>query len=664
MKAINHQTAQRMIYARLDGALEAAASARLDAHLQDCAECRRFAAQAMEWNVALRHTFHAHRPAPTTLSAPAVLAIYDRVATSRAKMKKSYFFNLTETAAFVLLFVLLASGLILALTNPNLRSSLSPLAQPEASATALPTATQPPTATPLPPWTKESPAVSAAEIVPALEELTQKNMQRWMTPGWIHAVVSDAGKAGTIQTYSNESWSRYATGTGACPEGLTIVTDQPGSENILQMQATLADGRYGNLLSLRKGEDQVQQTSYNCPPLPESTTAGFLARRMSGDPSAVYKGSAGEKLSAVSAWYEQLDGETVLVVSVDFDTPNNITPRTVETYWFDNASGLEVQHNMIMLQANGNQTGETFSRTEYEFLETLPAEDLEKVNAALAELNALAENPVVLATATPVPASAVAGLRDLAYTRDDPLEDRDEILAVLNALRQQHLETLAKPGWYLYGRGTPIEGEIENRYNLLHVLEGGQCEMFVYYYQLPEGRIATNQIILSDGTTGSADIRKAVIEQAGPGEAPCSPKMLDSLAELSNEIDFFGDFGGATADTAYQAWVETIAGRKVFVLYYDIHYQAPKPTTMDPDTRAFEAEDRSQQWAYYDLASGASLGGYYQIALENGKILGEPPGALETLPYELTYLPTPPADIQAAYDKALQELQALLSKGS
>src|SRR5512133_373414 len=198
MKAINHETAQRMIHARMDGALDAAAADRLEAHLQDCAACRRYSADALEWNEDLHHRFiRARKPAPVTLSAPAVQAIHDRIATSRTKMKKMHFLSLPETGAFVLLLLLLASGLLLALTNPNLRPALVPLSPDQAvtapTATLQPSPTPLPTSTPLPPWMESAPALSAEAIAPVLEDLAQKNMQYWMRPGWVYSKTSDKG---------------------------------------------------------------------------------------------------------------------------------------------------------------------------------------------------------------------------------------------------------------------------------------------------------------------------------------------------------------------------------------------------------------------------------------------------------------------------------------
>jgi len=197
---------------------------------------------------------------------------------------------------------------------------------------------------------------------------------------------------------------------------------------------------------------------------------------------------------------------------------------------------------------------------------------------------------------------------------------------------------------------------------IIHVLEDGQCELLNYYFQLPDERVATNELILADGTTGSTDIYKAVIEDIVPSSGPCSPNRIDSLASLNNDIVFFKDFAAGKINGEYKAWVETIQGRKAFVLFYDIHYLAPKPITMDPDTRKFEVEDRSQQWNYFDLQTGANLGYFYQVTLENGKTFGEMLAPTEALPYELKYLPTLPDNLLQAFQKAVQELNTLLEK--
>lgn len=665
MKAIDHPTAQRWIHARLDGALDAAAAARLDAHLQDCAGCRRYAAETLALNVELRRQFHARPPSTARLSAPAVEAIHQRVAASRAKMKRFPFLNLPEAAAVALLFVLLAGGLLLALASPELRTSLIPLTRIEATQTPAitPTPTLPPTPTPLP-WTEDAPTTDLAEINAALQELAQVGYNHLTAPGWLYSLTYDAGKPATIYTYTNEVW-RHSPETDhpdACPEMLALVREAPHSGAILQLQGSLADGTTGDLIALRKGEGEVGRIT-GCAPRPETTTAGFLARRISGDPSAVYKGSAGEQIETARAWYESLDGKTLLVVATRFDTPNNLTPKTQETYWFDRELGLEVKRHTVMLQADGSAAGETLTLTEYQHM-TLPPPGV-PVDDWLAELRALAASPMAAAaTATPPPADVQAALQDLAYTQEAPLTDGQKILAVLGALRQRQVESMANPGWYQYGPRTPAEGEISNRYNLLHVLEDGQCELFNYYLQLPDQRIASNEIILADGATGQGDIREAVIDIAEAGMAPCSPALVDSLMLLDSEILYFKDLITAqvNAEAAYQAWVETIEGREVFVLYYDLHYLDPKPNTMDPDTRAFELEDRGQEWKYFDLQSGISLGSYYVIMLENGKVLGAPPAPDAAPLYELKSMPTPPDALLQAFEKARQELNALLGR--
>jgi hypothetical protein len=318
-----------------------------------------------------------------------------------------------------------------------------------------------------------------------------------------------------------------------------------------------------------------------------------------------------------------------------------------------------------MQQADGTLTAETETTTRTEFLAALPEQDAAQVNAALAELQALAAHPVVAPTATPLAANAAASLEDLDFTEQTPLTDGARIQAVLAALRQRQLDRLAKPGWYLYGRSAPVEGDLRNRYNLFHVLEDGQCEMLTYYIQLPEAqRIAVNEILLADGANGQTDIRKGVIEDVVPNNGPCSPQRLDSVMLLENELAELKSLaaGEENADVDVRAWVEMVKGRRVLALAYDLRYRAPKPNTMDPDTRTLVIEDRAQQWKYFDLETGANLGNFYRATLENGKVLAEEPD-LDTTPYyELKTLTTPPQALLQAFETAKEQLQALLDQ--
>ncbi len=112
----------------------------------------------------------------------------------------------------------------------------------------------------------------------------------------------------------------------------------------------------------------------------------------------------------------------------------------------------------------------------------------------------------------------------------------------------------------------------------------------------------------------------------------------------------------------YAAWVEEIDGQRVFVLYKDIHYQSPKPVTMDPDTRKLETEDRSLDWSYFDLETGGMVDEKSQVYLENGKVFGEPPiaGQKPSLTYQ--QFENLPPFLAQVFEKTILDLNNYLAK--
>ena len=660
MKALNHAQAQRLIHARLDGALKSADSARLSAHLQTCQTCRQYADQIGRLDAGLRLEFRSHALSAPAVSAHAFEAIPHQVIQSRAKMNTNRI--LASSLSFVLLLIFLAGGLSLLLSNRNLLSVLAPpapvrqpppgiLPTPLPTPTALPT----PTPTPLPAWTIDSPLTSTPAILALLNELSAKNRDFIHAPGWLHSTRRDAGQEGTIPTSYIETWLKFSIPEGVFPESLVIVKDQPDGERLIQLQVCLSDGLCGDLVALRKGEGTLEQL--DAPPDP--TTVGLLAQRLAGQGELSKSGKVDQAL----AWFENLDGKPVFFLSLHYSplqlSPS--TPETTEVYSIDLETGLLLRENLRQVYMDGTLFGETLSAYQYEFLPELPADVAGQFSEASAELLSFSGSTASAhVTSTPLPGSAPVTLENLAYTRDAPLTDGPKILEQLLALRQRLSEGIARSGWYVFDPLLP-QGQdwTSSRSTVLQVNDDGTCQSMAYY--LKDGQILPNEITLVDGAWGLVgDVQTGIFTEAEANHAPCSPEQVDNLAWIANEIDFFRDFSAGEIDGEYRLWVETVAGRQVLVLFYDIRYQPPKPVIMDPDMRALEPEDRSLKWLYFDLETGSILGQYEQVTLQNGKTFGETFKEGNPLPLGIHYYDNLPAEVLQAFEQAAQDLRSHL----
>jgi hypothetical protein len=565
-----------------------------------------------------------------------------------------------SSLSFTLLLILLVGGLSLLLSNRSILNVLAPPASVRQPATGpLPTSTLAPTPSPtlLPGWTIDAPLTSTPTIAAFLEELSAKNQDLLQSTRWLHWTRRDLGQEGMIATSYVEAWVRSTLQEGAFPESMVMVKNQPGGERLIQMQVCLPDGVCGDLVALRQGEGVVEQRSS----APELTTAGFLAQRLAGQGELSKNG----KVDQAQAWFETLDGEPVFVISLHSSPlqPSPTTPETTEVYTFDVESGWVQRENMRQVYPDGSPFGETLATYQYELLPELPAGVAQQFTEASAELLSYTTlTPATpVPTFVPLPVSALTALDNLAYTEELPLTDGQKILELLLALRQRLSAWLARPGWYVFDSLLPQSPDwASTRSTVLQVIDpAGTCQAMVYYRK--DGQVLPNEITLADGTWGLiGDVQAGVFTEAEADHLPCRPDQVDNLVWIDNEIDYLGDIIAGEIDGDTRAWVETIAGRPVFVLSYDIRYPPPKPVVMDPDTRALEPEDRSVKWLYFDLETGSILGQYEQVMLQNGKTFGEPYQQGDPLPVGIHYYQDLPDELLLVFEKAAQDLRAHL----
>lgn len=652
-----HQKARRLVQLGLDGLLERREADWLRAHLGTCAACQQFADQTHGLDLALRRDFAAQREAaahPHHLSVFALQSIQDR---KRANMHTRQLKSFANAVISLTLLAALAGGLIWLFSTGMPQAA--PLQTGSGSPSLPPTATAVMTPTPVPP----PPVNTHAQIIAALSALADSEIAAYQGTFWVHRVTQDLTEqgSGALSGAFIEEWLYLVD--GQCRESLVVSRDRPQGSTLYNLQVGLADGVYGDLVELRDGRavgSGSLRTDWRCNILAADTDAGVLAARLkSGPEQLLIKGP--NEVKDLRAWYDALEGRTILVVEATFTGEGNIPEVQRETRYFDLQTGRMLQEKTVMEWADGRPFGE-FSRSKStEFLDEMPAETAELFEQSKAELLTYLD-PNAHPTATPLPTVLPGALDGLAaYTVDAPLSRSVTIGAVLQALLQRNIDWVSQPGWVLH-HPKPADGQKwDATYSVLaHVLSDGSCEKLEYYVK--DGRILPQSLYLANGDwilIGS--VQDGVVTEGKTAEYPCRSENFHTVELLRNEIDSVNEVIAGEAGSTLQAWVETRVDRPVLVLYTDQVYSGMKPSTMDPDTRQLEPQDRSQTWTFFDLETGSYAGAAYLAHLSNGKVFGEPyqPGgalAIETVRYDPL-----PADLAAAFDQTLAALKIYLS---
>ena len=562
---------------------------------------------------------------------------------------------------FIMLLVVLAGALAWMLSAYFLKPIQLGVPQraTETILSHLPTVTTQPTT---------SPEISdPGQIVDILEELAQKNFAIFASPGWLHEQMLDAGNSNTIQTYYNETWTHYPQGDGASAEFLSMTKDGPNGSKYYQFTFRLQNGASGDLIQLRKGLEKSEDIiSVNLPSVMtlEQTQAGVLASRIKDNFQSMSYGGVKSQLNELRAWYETQNGRSVFTVQGAFINPKSSPPVQIETQTFDSQNGLRLKENIRQEWEDGTLFA-TFSRIyKTEYVAAPPTETLRTLELAETELRASKENTSATGTSTAQTIRATQDLQLLdkfAYTQAEPLKDGQAILHIMDALYYQQISWLSKTGWKLFRPRDGMNGKWAlNRYILTHSQDSGNsCEQMTYYRKGEQ--IMPQEIRLADGKWGLIGwVEKGEYTEGNVQGEPCRLETIQTAQEIQNERDSFRDLLSGRLNGSYSAWVEEIEAQRYLVLYQDIQYKFPKPSTMDPDTRKLETEDRSIEWSYFSLEKGALLGSNYEIFLENGKTLGAPPveGEKITLVYE--FFEQLPADLAQAFEKAVANLNTYL----
>lgn len=525
-----------------------------------------------------------------------------------------------------------------------------------------PTSTPLPTATPMP----QPPVNSRAEIIAALELLAGRELAAYAGDVWVRSVIRDpdAGDAQTLTQAYTESWVHFSG--GECREMLILSADGPEMAQMHSLQIGLADGVFGELTALRRGEHESLNREWSCVVGPAETDAGMLAARLQpGEAQLQIKGP--NRLEKVQAGYENRAGRLTLAVEAVFSAESGPPEVQRETRRFDAATGRMLEEQIKMEWADGSPYGEFARVKSVELLPALPAEAAVRFAQAEAELRAILSAVDAGGSATPMPtvrptadAAALAGLS--AYTQAAPLKDAAAIRAALQALQLRHLDWMLEPGWIVFRPADAGARKWDQTYSaLLHGLPDGSCDLLTFYIQ--DEAVLPQEIHLADGRWGLVgSVQEGVLTEGSPADGPCRRDDLIGMQIYAGLIDSAADVRPDGSTGGLQAWVETRSGRTVLVIYLDrVFSPGSRPSTMDPDTRRLEPQARSEQWTFFDLETGAFAGSAYLAHLQSGKVFGEPYAPGGPLSETAVRLDAPPADLALALETMLNKLQAYLA---
>lgn len=696
-----HKKARKLIQLKLDGLLGERDANWLHAHLGECDACRDYAGELRGLDQALRldfhaqqereHAVHAVRAAHVMLPSSAAMipsttqpspgsALYPPSNRKRADMITGLFKSTANTLVSIALLAALAAGLIwlfssmLPNTNPATGAPQPGGAYPSAPGAgvtrnaypypgvqvtekALPGGAYPAPNASLPSPTETAEIEDRQYIIALLMELAEKEAVAYRGTTWVHRVTQDITETGSqvLPGAFIDAWVHVID--GQCQEMIVYSSDRPDKSKLYSLLVGLPDGLSGDLVALRQGEISQVQTDWTCAMQLDETEAGMLAARLkSGPEQKKIKGP--NDLKRVRAWYEDENARSVLVVEAIFTAIGNTPEVQRETRRFELATGRMIQEHIWMEWADGSPFGETSRSQLTELLSEMPAEQaalFEQAEKELWEFQQASE-----ASVTPAPTLDTGVLDTLEqYTAAAPLTDAGAIQIVLQALLERHVEWLANPGWTVHGPGSVDGRKWDDTYStLLHTLPDESCEMMTYY--IKDGAILPQELALANGDWGLiGSVEMGVFTEGKPADQPCRLENFWTVQMLGSVIGDFGDPGVGTTRKA-RAWTEARDGRMVLVVYDDVTYDDPKPTTMDPDTRRLEPMARSEAWEVFDLGSGAYAGGANQVYLANGKIFGLPYGLETVLDMQTLHLDALPDELQQAFEGVLAALQAYL----
>lgn len=257
---------------------------------------------------------------------------------------------------------------------------------------------------------------------------------------------------------------------------------------------------------------------------------------------------------------------------------------------------------------------------------------------------------------------------DIAYTAAPPLSDPEEILAILDALAQRHVEWFSRPGWVVHQVYITEDGPYKDEQYIwgTHFVNNlGDCtEQF--FFTARDGEVHPSRIVLADGTEAQLYSVNGELGHASviPPEEGFSCQMEDAghvfeIVHTGSGIEMRFESVRTGALVAYEVllWKEVIHNRDVIVLYENAEILPFKGFSSLEDG-TFVSIDREISWTYHDPQTGGVIGKDGVTYGENGEILdGAEKGVREVVFSDLAFYDELPPELAHAYEESAQALR-------
>lgn len=254
---------------------------------------------------------------------------------------------------------------------------------------------------------------------------------------------------------------------------------------------------------------------------------------------------------------------------------------------------------------------------------------------------------------------------EIPYTPDNPLTDPDEILEILEMLKQRHIEWLSRSGWYVYSvQLSEMRHPWDHLYWLANLKSDSvECDGELMYF-IKGDQIIPIEIRLADGTTGIIGaLRSGNFDGSIFGleeDRPCEVEKLRGVVNQNLGVEDFNfrlekQMKGEFSDFNYRAWKEDTPDKQVFVLYTSQRTEEPKGLYSKTSAGPFIPIDRRESWYSYDLNNGGLIASNGVLHLENGEAVDDGP-----VLFEYSSLEKIPTDLETIFNDTVQEMQGYL----
>lgn len=257
---------------------------------------------------------------------------------------------------------------------------------------------------------------------------------------------------------------------------------------------------------------------------------------------------------------------------------------------------------------------------------------------------------------------------EIPFTVERPLSNPNEIVKILEILKQKHIEWLSRPGWYVYRM--PWEDGEYRLWGTHFTNDQGDCRE--QFHLLEKGdELYPVEILLADGTWGRLYGVKGRLDQAvvipSDEKTPCQMEdayHVSTVIQMAPDIQPRLESAKTGEIEAYELllWQEVIDGRKVVVLFEDMGKTKGVFRLADG---TFVPVEREIHWTYLDPETGGIVGGDMVMYAEDGEILsGEEKGKREVKFSDLIFYDELPPEVLQAYEEAAEALRDFIQRSN